>query len=197
MGWTYTYLKDTSAQGIKEYLKEYFDPKEVIDISGIRGGAIYAAINTPTSDLVCGNVILVRIRKGRFNFGYKVMGEQSWPYYYDCPKRILGKLSTIEDIRTYYESKFPENPDTVNEIVGNVKTWRQKCLDNAEKTLAATPKVGMSFSVAGRGGHYQVTAIDRRGGQVYCLYTQTGTEFTVPVTSFKNHVRSGSITILP
>lgn len=75
-----------------------------------RGSVCYAAVRHPKG-YTFGVVALTR--KSRGEFIVKLMDEASGPYYYDAPKRLISKLSPLEELGAPTEY---------------AKEWREKCL---------------------------------------------------------------------
>jgi len=88
----------------------------------IRGGVLYGLYPYTTEFRPAFGIVICLIEKfGEGEYGYKDMGESDYPYYFDCPERILAK-STL--------------PDTSG--------WRKACRElRAAKLLAFKPKHGL------------------------------------------------------
>lgn len=61
----------------------------------VRGGVLYGVYPFDNGDGF-GIVICLIEKFGEGEYGYKDMGEGDYPYYFDCPERILAK-STLPD----------------------------------------------------------------------------------------------------
>ena len=107
MGWTGTYVgynpkgkerieMAIHQEGLSFRNDETKTMSEVID-SALVGNTIYCAVHytSPTEDCVYASVILTRYGSGEFVT--KEMSESMGPGYYDCPKRILDKLTACEN----------------------------------------------------------------------------------------------------
>lgn len=138
MGWTSFYIGDAEKTG--EILTREFTSTttgengrvswRVVDQS-THGATWYAILEKTTHNIVtgepvgaplyCGVVCLTgrENRRGRDStFYYKDMGEETGPYKYDAPLRIINALD-----------RLAPNPG------GYAKEWRQKCRDNAAAKL--------------------------------------------------------------
>jgi hypothetical protein len=108
MGWTGTY--DRSIKTIQDrkrfILNEFNQENRIIDIA-YKGTTFYCAYKQNDNQVI-GLVILTE--KNGDEFLYKEMTENSMPYKFDCPKRIINKLTPTD-----------------NELAN---TWRKKCLEN-------------------------------------------------------------------
>lgn len=125
MGWTGDLWKNPRG---KEELKDYFENvlhssthnNTIIDYA-IRGNVFYAAVDTDGAE-VWGLVIhfgykTTRNKKQTWTeFLYKLEDESVGPRAYDCPKRIIRKLT-------------PTESDWANE-------WRRACLGITAEQLA-------------------------------------------------------------
>lgn len=106
MGWTGMAMPGEGARGYLD--KRVYSGSDdqsthtVIDSSLVGGREYYAAVETigrATGERhVFAGVALVRISKSSGEeFGYKGMSEEMGPYYYNCPLRILDKLTPTEN----------------------------------------------------------------------------------------------------
>ena len=103
MGWTGVIR--TKSQSDKEFFEDEIGVK-FLDTHSTRD-AFYAAYvdecdGTPR---VRGLVIVYEYCDDTYNFRYKSMGEEVGPYYFDCPKRILDRLS---DTNNPYANQWRE-----------------------------------------------------------------------------------------
>ena len=97
MGWvgTYTGRNLKGKERMEFAIKQEIDQKRVVD-SAIVGTTVYVAMKYSTlknAEGVYGAVILTGYKDGEFQTN--AMTEFSGPYSYDCPKRILDKLSPL------------------------------------------------------------------------------------------------------
>ena len=113
MGWTGIYGQ--APFGSKEDKQAFIQAHalgknlQIIDFSA-KGNVCYAAVEHKESSEVFGMVVLLSYRNNERLF--KEMDESEGPFYYDCPKRIIQKLSP-----TRHESALK---------------WRATCLSGAE-----------------------------------------------------------------
>jgi len=87
-------------------LKHVFEPDDnyqLLDMS-IRGNVAYCAVKVKNS-LIYG--VVVQLLRDRGDWNYRIIGENEGPRVYDCPARILDRLSPNE-------AEYAIN-------------WRQKC----------------------------------------------------------------------
>ena len=116
MGWTY--MNKDKGVGIKDFFSKRFNSDSdgktirVIDCSSTISEAYMAVeVNTGSEHEVFAVVCCINHRpKDYYNFGYKDMVEDTGPYYYNCPERILKLLTPTE-------SKY-------------ACEWRAKCWEN-------------------------------------------------------------------
>lgn len=114
MGWTTVreyQLENKKADGIKKFLNdriELHSDYEVVDYSK-KGNTVYRAIKNPNGHIFA---LVTLISFGDGDFGWKEMDENMHPYFHDCPKKIIDKLS-----------------DTDNE---HALAWRNECLKQAK-----------------------------------------------------------------
>jgi len=102
----------------KEFVEKYVFPADdegckLIDIS-LRGNVAYCAIQAPKTGRILAAV--VRLVKDNGNWNHRDMGEDSGPYYWDCPARILDQLSPTDN--------------------GYALEWRKRCRDRLKQTRA-------------------------------------------------------------
>lgn len=159
MGWTFY---ETNGRTVKEILTAEFTQSanradgsiqtqwEVID-SSTRGREWYAVIRTTNGGdgfvRHFGMVCLFTLKNDVF--GYKDMGDECAPFYYNPPRRILDLLD-----------KVAPNPE------GGAKIWRDKCREK----LAQKPRfklcAGMDISYGGVIYKLIESAGSRRGWRV-------------------------------
>ncbi len=123
MGWTGIFYTDPAIvknhkggvdkkETIKNLLrwKDETHDNEVIDIS-VKGNTSYIAlkIKNKNEDCVVGAVVYTSDRRASFEFCYKLVDESMGPFDYDCPIRIINKLT-------------PTDSEWANE-------WRRKCIE--------------------------------------------------------------------
>ena len=159
MGWTS--FKQTKSK--KEEILDYFkDSKfEIIDIA-CRGRDNYIATrNVETGDIFA-EVVLVEMKDG--DIYIKDMIEDCGPFYYNCPQRILNKLS---------------EPRT--EIA---REWREKCA-NKPKSLKYGDKfklkIPLKFSDGVVRDSFEVVRYRKSGKRYVC--EKTG--IVVKITNLK------------
>ena len=125
MGWTFT--NKPKGESVKEFFSKEFNYENetsvgrVIDCSASLREAYLAyeieKKNNGGQKEVVAIVCLIQYTKDPYyNFGYKDMDETMWPYYYNCPERILKLLTP-----------------TTNE---NALEWRKRCWENIERKKA-------------------------------------------------------------
>lgn len=153
MGWTYTHKE--KGQTVKEFFEKHFnsDVSKIIDckVVGMRTAYICYQSKRGIEALVC----LLGYKKNEYcNFGYKDMTETINPYYYDCPKSILDKLSP-----------------TTNEYA---LEWRAKCQEvivksEARKSLEVsdTIKFEREFSFGKYGKTDTFVVVDKKKGHYF------------------------------
>lgn len=96
MGWTtivHNRNQAYSSREILNYFKEYFSPYEIVDFSIATLSECYLALKTPDGIFA----VVCLIKNSGNQFAYKAMDESCGPYYYNCPKRILNKLSKTDN----------------------------------------------------------------------------------------------------
>lgn len=122
MGWTSFNLN----KPVKEwFINDYIginNNQEVIDVSIIKRKTLYAAIRDKETNKVFALVFLLRLSpRSYYNFSYKDMDETMEPFYYDCPMKIINKLTATD-----------------NE---NSNIWRNKVLDYHNKMNIAKKSI--------------------------------------------------------
>jgi hypothetical protein len=70
----------------------------------VRGNVVYCAVEHPSRGIFG---VVVKLLRDRGDWNYRIMSENEGPFFFDCPARILARLS--------------ENSDE------NSINWRQKC----------------------------------------------------------------------
>lgn len=92
MGWME--LHKERGVSYKEFFQEGLKG-EILD-SCTKNGVFYGALRTENQEVLT-LVILIRIKRGYYNFAYKWMDESYHPYYYECPDRILDLLTPTDN----------------------------------------------------------------------------------------------------
>lgn len=94
MGWDFSHRP--SGEKLKDFFEKEFPDVTIVE-SAVVDEIFYAAVKINqgeregmTTAVVC---LTKRQPNGRCNFGYKAMDETMHPFYYDCPLRVLDKLS--------------------------------------------------------------------------------------------------------
>ncbi len=114
MGWTGSYLpmKPSGEKRMRLAIMQEVDESQVVD-SALVGTTVYLAMKDHRG--IFGAVILTEYHN--HEFCTKAMSDVCVPYVYDCPKRILDKLTPTDDenankwrerCRTRYEEKKAE-----------------------------------------------------------------------------------------
>ena len=157
----------------KEFFEREFNGEagRVID-SSVTGNVYYAAYQSSKTGEVYGLVVSFS-RKGNV-ISYKDMEETMMPYYFDCPIRILNKLSPTEN--TY------------------ANQWRQSCLDRAQQKSSANAKASrlqqgstVQFTPALSFGPYgteDTFLVEKIGSKIRFRMKKTGT--LCRITNWKN-----------
>jgi hypothetical protein len=113
MGWT-TLHRQTP---IKDWYKseiEYQGHLEVLETRIVHRNELYSAVKDKRDGTIFAMVWMLKYYpKDYYNFGYKDMDETMHPYFYNCPKSILAKLTP-----------------TTNE---HALEWRQGCINKHTK----------------------------------------------------------------
>jgi len=115
MGWTITHKRP--GETVKAFFHREFDFEDadgrwgrVVDCAVVGCNTAYLAYATGDAggvSKVGAMVCLLCHPRGYHNFGYKDMDESLHPFYYDCPERILRRLTPCDD--------------------EEANRWRQKC----------------------------------------------------------------------
>ncbi|MDI6824635.1 MAG: hypothetical protein QME87_09820 [Bacillota bacterium] len=125
------FVEKAPGQSIREFFTEEMEGRypdgsvgRVLDCAVVNMTEAYIAYERAWPDgkrEVSAIVCLLAFRpRDEFNFGYKDMGEEMHPYYYNCPERIL-KMLTPTDNKSALE-------------------WRRKCWENL-RARQARPKL--------------------------------------------------------
>lgn len=118
MGWLYYRIKHSAKEELRRQVEDqqYAVPKagvdpygpeaewgpspfRLLDVAIVAMQEAYMAVLDTRDGKVRAWTFLVNLREGKdgFNFGYKDMTEASLPYFFRCPKRILDRLSALEE----------------------------------------------------------------------------------------------------
>jgi len=119
MGWT-GLNRQKGTTNLKFFQREFGD--RVIDAAQPRGeNAVYLACREGAE--VYAVVVLVQwVRGDYFNFRYKEMGENSEPFYYNCPRRIFDQLTpTQNECALKWRAKVMEHMAEVESCMGKLK----------------------------------------------------------------------------
>ena len=129
MGWL-TFHETRTA---KQYFIDTFKNEthyELLDVAIVNFRTAYLAVKDLEKGYVCCLVYLLhRAPKSYHNFGYKSMSEFAGPGVDDCPKRIIDKLTPLDEINKV-------DPEIGNTSIGWAKDWRQRVLENLNKKKA-------------------------------------------------------------
>lgn len=191
MGWDGYKTSKPIAELILERL-EYSGPRgsyKVLD-QATRGTATYAALQVILSDdeangdnkgkrYVTGAVVLHR-KDSDGTIMFKDMDETVHPYYYDCPKRILDRLTPVAELPLHESGKE------------NCAKWRQLC--NAKRTGAGLPANGqvLKFETPlsfGTYGEFDTFRVFRTGKKVRFAPIKDGRQLDpiYKITNLDNH----------
>jgi hypothetical protein len=126
----------TTKEAIVKDLEREDGTSPVVDISVV-GTVGYVAYRT-REDTIVGVVVLTARQRGHFNFGTKMMDEHMGPYNFDCPARILDKLSPLP-AEAVAKAETPEPTDFREYEGGDVSAarWRKKCRERAAQKKEA------------------------------------------------------------
>jgi len=127
MGWDYFHrLPDES---VKEIIEKYYaysgDKYKVLDVKIVKLKTAYIALQDNIQNRICGVVWLLDYKKDYFNFGHKIIDEESGPCESACPESILNMLDLLPDDPRYHYAK----------------DWREECrvFIQKEKDRKANP----------------------------------------------------------
>lgn len=181
MGWI-TFHSNVSA---KDYFINMFKDEtnyELVDIAIKNFRTAFLAVKDKKKDYVFAMIYLLhRAPNSYYNFGYKDMSEFCGPGATDCPKRILDKLSPIEEII----AKKDANPNDI--IYTWAKDWRKSCYHTIElnKALKKGKVIKLSNPLKFRSG----CTIDRfikKGKNVYGLYYEREIPVSINLARYFN-----------
>jgi hypothetical protein len=126
MGWLTFNYQGTAKQYFTKMINET-KGLELIDISIKNFRTVYLAVKDVERGYVFCQVFLIhRAPKSYYNFGYKDISEFCGPVQSECPKRILDKLTPIEEFESL--DGFSENS------LKWAKEWRERCRENIENS---------------------------------------------------------------
>jgi len=134
---------------------EGIDRERIVD-SAVRIDAAYLAIRSPLGPIVG---VVVKIDRYRGEIGLKWMDESMLPFYYDCPDRILDKLTDLP--------------------CDNSKEWRARCRAyNARKRALTGDLTGKRLRIGS--GVYRIQGRNsyRRGSWIG-TFEATGVQYTI------------------
>lgn len=97
MGWTFI-SKHTGRKEIESFLKNEFKGNHEVLECAVRNNEAYLAVKNLTTGEVGGWVVLLSLKKNQT--GYKDLHESEGPMYFKCPKKIIKKLSSTNDVRS-------------------------------------------------------------------------------------------------
>lgn len=173
MGWI-TFRWNGSA---RDYFTELYAKEngvELIDISIVKYNEAYLALKCLTTGFVyCQAYLLHRAPKSDYNFGYKPLVEFCGPNISSCPKRILDKLSSIDEM---------VSADFIHKENGEwAKIFRNRCIEKTKNKFIS----GMTIKVEkpikfSNGLSYEI--FKKVGRKTYAVINHnTDNEFTVGV----------------
>lgn len=187
MGWLTFHETRTAKQ---YFLDELGKEKhiEVVDIAIVSFRTAYIAVKDLQKGYIyCAVFMLHRAPKSYYNFGYKDMTEFAGPAVVDCPKRIIDKLTPIDEI-VKLDSELGENS------IKWARDWRQEVLDNANIKKArnnSLQKGGILKTseplLFNSGNYFQY--FKKKGGRLYAISdfdTEYEQEFPVRIIGWKN-----------
>lgn len=129
MGWL-TFHETRTA---KQYFIDTFKNEthyELLDVAIVNFRTAYLAVKDLEKGYVyCLVYLLHRAPKSYYNFGYKSMSEFAGPGVDDCPKRIIDKLTSLDEIERL-DSEIGSNS------IEWAKDWRKRVLENLDKKKA-------------------------------------------------------------
>jgi hypothetical protein len=126
MGWIALHETRTA----KEYFTDMcarIEDIELVDIAIVSFRTAYLAIrDNKLGYTYCAVYLLHRAPKSYYNFGYKDMSEFAGPCVTDCPKRIIDKLTPLDEIEKL-DSNVGESS------LRWAKEWRENVLETIAK----------------------------------------------------------------
>ena len=127
MGWTTMHETRTAKQFFLDMFKNETN-YEIVDIAIKNFTTAYIAIKDLKKGYVyCQTYLIHRAPKSYENFGYKPVSEFCGPVTAECPKRILDKLTPLDEI-----VKLSELEDFSAKSIEWAKGWRERCYNNIE-----------------------------------------------------------------
>lgn len=176
MGWTTMNYNGTAKNFFLDRYRN--EPNfEIVDIAIKNFRTAYIAIkNLKEGYVYCQTYLLHRAPKSYENFGYKPVSEFCGPVTAECPKRILDKLTPLDEI-------VEMSSDVSEKSVEWARGWRERCRKNIE----ASKKLKNSIVKTDEplefrsGNSYQYF---KRKGKKWFAIANYGTkaEFLVPVS---------------
>jgi hypothetical protein len=174
MGWTSVHKEN---EKISEFFRYEFrhegdaiDDNRIVDCAVVHIHTAYIAYRNKNNHIVCYVVLLRYNKNDYYNFSYKDMHECEGPCYYDCPARILNKLTSIDELRK--SGIYGEN------ILKYMEEWRNKCRSMLKDRVVSVKlnvgdKVKFADMISFRSG---------RSENVFTVYYKKGkrTIFTSP-----------------
>jgi len=122
------YDDETIAQFIERV--EFSDDRYQVLDSSVKGNVAYLAVLYKPTGAVEGAVVTIeRDSEDRERVWLKVIWEDMGPYYYDCPRRIIAKLTPTQST--------------------HAQTWRDNCAAFQRKKKEATDLLGKTIDVYG------------------------------------------------
>lgn len=126
MGWTTFHETRTAKEYFTDMVKRC-EGIELVDIAIVSFRTAYLAIRDNNLGYTyCAVYLLHRAPKSYYNFGYKDMTEFACPAVTDCPKRIIDKLTPLDEIEKL-DTEIGENS------LKWAREWRKNVLENSAK----------------------------------------------------------------
>lgn len=156
MGWTSYKQTSSKKEEILNYLKD--SRFEVIDIA-CRGRDNYVATRNIETGQIFAEVVLVETKDGEIYF--KNLTEDEGPFYWNCPKRIIDKLT-----------------EATSETA---KEWRAKCLNKPKPLKYGTKfklKNPLKFTDGIERDSFEVVKYRKSGKRYVCQKTGVPVKIT-------------------
>lgn len=117
MGW-YGINKNSYETPKEAIFREFNNPKyKIIDMAQKQFNTMYIAYQEVETGTVRASVVLLRYDRKDRELMYKEMGEESEPFYYDCPERILKLLTpTTNEHALKWREQCWKNINTVKDM---------------------------------------------------------------------------------
>lgn len=184
MGWI-IFNEDRSA---KEYFIDKYNNEEnyeLVDIAIKNFRTAYIAVKDLKKGYTFAMVYLLhRAPKSYDNFGYKDMSEFAGPGETECPKRIIDKLTPIEEIIKI------QGLDPEEDMYSWAQNWRDASLKNATnaKRIAKGDVIKMIEPIEFSSGAYfqYFKKVNRKWVAIARYNTQDEREYKVKLRGFKN-----------